>query len=248
MLQKEPQRGELYAARAEVFARMGQWADSIADLKHAIALSPSSPNYRFQMAALVLDGGEAGSYERYRREALSRFVDPDDPTLAAQVAEMSLMRAVEGTELEAAAKLADRGASAEYFDLGLVQRQLAKSLADYRAGRFESAIQWSERVLASAKKRDLIGWTHERERNRSAAALFVQAMAHHQLKHTDASKVSFAGGAEIVQARFPEVDGAEMGREWAQMLIARNLFREAQALVQPASASGLRRAQLFRAN
>jgi len=247
MLQKEPQRGELYAARAEIFGRMGQWTNAMADLKHAIALSPSAANYQFQLAGLLIDADDAAGYERYRHEALSRCVDPDDPTLAAQVAEMSLMRAVEGAEMEAVAKLADRGGSAEYCDLGLVQRQFAKGLADYRAGRFESAVQWSEKALASAKKHDLIGWTHERERNRSAAAFFVQAMAHHGLKHTEAAKISFASGAEIVQARFPELESGEMGREWAQMLIARSLFREAQALVEPMSSSGAGRAQLFRA-
>ncbi|HUK82304.1 MAG TPA: hypothetical protein VLZ12_06695, partial [Verrucomicrobiae bacterium] len=231
LIQKEPQRAELYAGRASVRARLGQWTEAAADLSRAVALSPETLEYWYQLAPLLVETGNLTGYAQHRRDALNRFLAPDSPTKAAQVTELSLLTATDGPEQESATKLADFAGNAAYADYWLAWRQLAKGLAEYRQGRFASAVDWMEKVRATAARQDRPGWTHERERNRTAAALLVQAMAHHRLNQADEARTSLATATEIIQTQFPQLESGDVGRDWPDWLIAHILQREAMALI-----------------
>ena len=119
---------------------------------------------------LLVETGDLGAYRSHRQKALARFARPDGPDQAGRVSQLALLLASEGSELAAAAKLADEAAAAEYRDAMLTRRQLAKGLAEYRQGHFMDSIGWTDKALTTCSQRDLPGWNHERERNRTATA------------------------------------------------------------------------------
>jgi len=114
----------------------------------------------------------------------------------------------------------------------LAWRELAKALVEYRRGMFASAIEWTQRTLDSGARQDLPGWSHERERNRAAAAYLVQAMAYQQSRQTGPAHAALAKAVEIVETQLPSLESGDLGREWPDWLIAHILLREASGLIE----------------
>src|SRR5258708_17060728 len=92
-----------------------------------------------------------------------------------------------------------------------------------------------EKSLATGARKDLPGWTHERQRNREVTARLVLAMAHHQLRHVPQAREAFGRATELVQTRLPSIECGDLGREWPEWLLAHILLREAQGLMEGAS-------------
>src|ERR1044071_7447906 len=232
LLQAESQRAELYVGRANAYARLSQWNDAARDLNHALALAPDSVAHWFQLATVLVQLGDSASYARHRREGLRQFTQPANPTIAAQIVLGALLSPIPATESESIMKLADFAATATYGDKGLVLRQLAKGLADFRLGRFANAPDWLARAEASAKHPELIGWNHERQRNRSAAACLLQAMAQHRSFHSQEAQKLLARGKQIVQTELPENNCGDIGREWPDWIIAQIFLHQAEDLIE----------------
>jgi serine/threonine protein kinase/tetratricopeptide (TPR) repeat protein len=236
LILKEPERVDLYAGRAAARARFGSWRDAATDLARAIGLAPGNLDYLHQLAPLLVEMGDLPGYQRLRREALTQFAEADGPTAAGTVARLSLLTPPEGGELEAASKLAERAGAADYADRGLASRQLAKALAEYRQRRFAAAIEWAAKVQIAAARQDRPGWTHERERNRSAAAGLIRAMACQQMSQGVAAHAALARAMDLIQNELPQPATGDCGREWPDWLLAQILAKEARALIEGAVA------------
>ena len=76
------------------------------------------------------------------------------------------------------------------------------------------------RAQTTSARQDSLGWNHERQRNREAAAYLVQAMAHQQLKRILEARVALTTGMNTIKTRFPEVDSSDLGREWQDWPVA----------------------------
>ena len=237
LVEQEPKRADLFTARANALARLGRWQEAAADLAKAVELRPSAEINWCQLAPLLVETGDLAGYRSHCRGALAQFAQPDGPDQAGEISKLSLLIPAEGTELRTAAKLADAAGAAEYREIGLGPRQLAKGLSEYRQGNFAVAIGWMDKALATCAQQDLPGWNHERERNRSAMAQAVQAMAHQHLKRSAEARTSLTNAAQIVQTRFPQLASGDVGREWQEWLTAHILLREAQGLVEKAPAA-----------
>ncbi|HEX3799884.1 MAG TPA: tetratricopeptide repeat protein [Verrucomicrobiae bacterium] len=230
-LSSQPQRAELYAGRANVLARLGKWKDASSDLSRVIELKPSAIAGWYQLAPLLLEEGSADGYERLRRKALERFVNPDGPMIAQRVAMLSLLTPPDSSQTEEVSKLSDLAAAADYVDWNLTWRQLTKALAEYRSGRFNGALEWCDKALATSAQQDIPGWNHERERNRMASAYLIEAMAQQELKQPIEAQSSLAKAENIINGQCPAVDSGDLGREWQDFLTVRILAREAQSLI-----------------
>jgi hypothetical protein len=234
---REAQANAKKAAAEALKNQQAAKATALKASKRDQILAPQSIDYCYQLAPLLVEMADLPGYGRHSRDALAHIGRPDSPSLAAQVAVLSWLRPVEGDELSAAVKLAERAASAAYADRGLPGRQLAKGLADFRQNRFASAIEWMEKVQVACVRKDPPGWTHERERNRTAAAGVVQAIANHQLGRAAAAQTAQTRGAEIIATQFPQLSSGDIGREWPDWLVARILLREAKELVDGMAAA-----------
>jgi tetratricopeptide (TPR) repeat protein len=232
MIKTEPQRAELYAGRANTQARLGQWREAVTDLGKAVELKPTSLINWYQLAALQLETGNLTGYEQSSRNALEKFSTPGDPNIEAVAAELSLMNPAEGADLEQAGKLVDLAAAADYMDWNLAGRQFTKGLAEYRLGYFSDATDWTSKALTTSARQDSPGWSHERQRNREAAAYLVQAMAYQQLNQTAEARSALIAGRNVIYTQLPNADEGDLGREWPDVLVARYLAREAEALIK----------------
>jgi hypothetical protein len=134
--------------------------------------------------------------------------------------------------------LADEIAAPGNAKATLAFRQLAKGLVEYRRGQCSSALQWMERVRETTARQDLPAWSHEHERNRTVAALLVQAMARQRLGQTAEAQLAHAQAVELIRDLCPEPTGGDLGREWPEWLINQILLREATALIH-SQASGI---------
>jgi tetratricopeptide (TPR) repeat protein len=153
--------------------------------------------------------GNEDAYRRSRAALLARFSKTTDPVVAERTSRACLLLPTSGKELEEAAALADRA-----IDLGqghgLYPFFLAvKALADYRRGRFESAIASGEKAGAGGV------WvpTH-----------LILAMAHQRLGHTQQARQC--------------LDRALTDYDWNSAVwdgIIYPLRREAEALIVPAA-------------
>src|SRR5206468_1009233 len=102
--------------------------------------------------------------------------------VAERIAKACLLTPIDGKDSLATAHLAEiavtRGKDSEYFP----SFAFAKALAEFRAGAFESAAEWAQRVLAKAGI-DL---------RRDAQSYLVLAMAHQQLKQSLEARAALA--------------------------------------------------------
>ena len=162
------------------------------------------------------------------------FDKDDRPIVAEQLARLALLTPLKGTELDAAVQFANVAAAAEYPQ-GLAGRQLAKGLAEYRAGSFIGAVDWMKKAIRTSAQKSLPGWTHERERNREATARSVRAMAYHELKRTAEANEDLAKGREIILTQLPAAGSGDIGREWPDCINALLLFKEAEGLLKIAT-------------
>jgi TolA-binding protein len=105
--------------------------------------------------------------------------------------------------------------------------QFVKGLAEYRQGRFASAAEWLQKVIGQTG-----------DMYRMVQAHMALAMAQHQLKQTEAARVTLAKGLEIANARFPKSGSHSLDEQWHDWIIAHFLMREAKALIEGAPKSG----------
>lgn len=231
-LTRTPGRAELYAARASVFARMGKWTEARKDLAKAIDLKPKAYGNWCRVAPLLVETGDLPAYQELRKSALRSFAKPDGANGAEHIAKLALLMPLDNTGLEVAGGMADAAAAAEYPDANLAWRQFVKGLAEYRRGHFANAIEWQQKVILANEKQALPGWTREAERNRSAAAYFVLAMAQQKSSQIPEAKSALAKGSEVVRTKLAPLASGDVGREWPDWLIAQILAREASGLIQ----------------
>ena len=235
MIGHEPKRPDLYAGRAAALARLGRWKEAAADLTTAIQLRPGTQVYWSQLAPLLVEIGDLPTYRLHRQKALVQFGDPENPIIGEPVAKLCLLTPLDGSMLDASTKLAEDAAAPGYAYQTLARRQWTEGLAEYRQGRYESAISWMDKARQTAARQDLPAWNHERERNRCAGAYLVQAMAYQQLHQNEEARVNLGNADEIIRTQCPQAESGDVGREWQDWVTVQILRREASHLVEAQS-------------
>jgi tetratricopeptide (TPR) repeat protein len=154
----------------QMLAQQGRLEELRVGWKEVLSSEPASHEAWSGYAELCLLLGNEDEYRRNRTALLKRFGKTTDPVVAERTARACLLLPASGTELEQAVALADRavtlGKGHQYYGFFMA----AKALAEYRLGRFESALDWGQKAGARG------AWvpTH-----------LVLAMAHQQLGHAD---------------------------------------------------------------
>jgi len=147
-----------------------------------------------------------------------------------RVLRLSAARPVPPDQLDQIKEMADLTAISDYAN-GLPSRQLVKALTGMRTGDFVSASEWAERSIATSRIKTFPGWSHERERNRVAAALLIKAFSLASLQRTDEAQAALKQGNEISDREFAG-DTSDFGREWQEALFARILRKECEELLR----------------
>jgi tetratricopeptide (TPR) repeat protein len=169
------------SARADELGHAGRWEEAAATLEESIEAKGNSaqaqePLQWYRAASAWALAGDRDAYEEHCRRMLDRYSGLLDMQSAQLVARGSLLLP-ETQHQQEAIQLAERAIDAVKADALPVYNLLTRSLAEYRAGRYEQAVQWNETALA---RKDM-------PPSRRTAHQFVQAMAVSRLgRHDDA--------------------------------------------------------------
>ena len=136
---RDPSDPTLYAARTGAHLRAGDLRGVLADLAKRVELKPDDSETAYAHCLIALHLGEHDTYRHARRAMLLRFSETDAPEDGERVAKAHLAVAETGVTVNDLSALVDRAIKSgpsrfrAWFEM-------TKAMAEYRAGRFESAL------------------------------------------------------------------------------------------------------------
>ena len=222
-----------HPAAASIFSVLGmvhgareEWLPAITNYAKVVALLPEEHSAYHSLAALRLQTGNTELYRRHGVEILRRFAGTTDPIVAERMAKDCLVVAPPASDLNVLARMADIAVAAGPDHKYWLSFQFVKGLAEYRQGRFASAVEWLQKVTSQ-----------EGDKYRTVQAYMVLAMAQYQLKQSDAARATLAKGLAIANERFPKAGTGGLDDLWTDWIFAHTLMREATMLVEPGQKS-----------
>jgi tetratricopeptide (TPR) repeat protein len=211
-----PSDSVIYNVLGSVHAEMGNWPYSIKDFSKSIEVDPTNQTAYHYLTALFLRAGETTSYNRNCQAMLKQFAGTADPVVALQTAWDCLILPPSTNDLAAINLLiatARAGSANEDFTLNV---ELAKGLAEYRAGNFTGAVDRLQKAAA-----------HPNDEDRTLMARLVLSMAQQQGGHADQAQKTLADALDSAGHKFPNTDSPD----WNNRLTAQALMNQAKALV-----------------
>jgi serine/threonine-protein kinase len=156
--------------------RRGRGEELLRDWTKTLEAKPPEHLAWFGYAELCLFLGHEEDYRQARRDLVRLFGATDDPFVAEQTSRSILLMPATGEELQTAALLAGRAVAAkEQTDLWIYPYFLfAQGLAEYRQGRFDSAIA----TMTKSRAAEVMG----------PCPRFVLAMAQHRKGQTEEAR------------------------------------------------------------
>jgi tetratricopeptide (TPR) repeat protein len=221
-LVEKPQIAPVLLQRAEFLARRGRWKDAAADASKALQHQKGDHQYYHALAPLLVIQGDVAGYRQICREITARFGGTSDQYVADRMAKDCLILPHPDLDLKAIAKLADLAVTKGQGEAALPMFQLCKSLAEYREGHFEGAIEWAQKALQSNSP--IV----------KAETFPVCAMAYYRLGRTAEARSALAKGAEMTNGKIPDAKGSDLGVDWRDWIVAHSLMIEARNLIEGA--------------
>ena len=218
---RELREATTLAGGGDSHAHAGRWQAAADDFARVIELRPADHFTYHQLAAVLIRKGDLEAYRRHCARIVEQFATTTDRYTAERMAKDCLIHPDSGTDLAVVSKLADFAAAAGQTDPDLPWFQFVKGLAEYRQGRFTSAVDWTQKTLDRAEASEL-----------KAQAYMVLGMAEHQLHHPEAARSALRKGAEMVEQNLPRLESGGIDGNWLDWTFADALLREARALIE----------------
>jgi WD40 repeat protein/tetratricopeptide (TPR) repeat protein len=219
-----PDAGTDPAGRVLALLRRGQFNEADAELARAIEQQSHDDMLWYRRAALRLYLGDVKGYHEVCREMLRQFgapVSEDSPEVGERTVEACLLSSPDSHEdLDVLGRIIDRVLQQK---MGSPWLALAKGISEYRAGRYESAIQWLTKQSPASQGGDV------------EAKLFLamsQQRAGHAIEADDTLQQ-----AERIMRSMPQPGRADLGEPVQDWLICQAVRREAEAVVSGHSAA-----------
>ena len=226
-----PRNAHAALARADRYARMGRFADALADRERAMVLDPASYDAWFAAAIGQLYLGDVGAYRATAGGMLRRFADTDNPEAAERTAKAYLLGPPGGgADVGRAVALADRSLAFPHAESRVGWFELTKAMAEYRAGRWQSALDRLAKFREHAARIN-----YGDPRYPVGTGLALAAMACHRLGQHEQARRHLGESARLMEA-CPKPGGADLGPgpdNWAVWAI---FHREAAALIEGTTA------------
>jgi serine/threonine protein kinase len=211
-----PQASVIYNTLGEIFGRRGDWQASLRNFQKSVACDPTNHLGYHYSAPLLVQTGDVDGYRNLREKVVKRFGDSADPTVAERMAKDCLILPPDPGSLAQLAKMADTAVGAGAAHNAWPYFQFVKGFAEYRQGRFLSALDWLQRVQAPENAPAL-----EAERK------LISAMAQFQAGQTNAARATLSEARSLASSRLTHLGQIY----WNDQLIARCLLREAEGLM-----------------
>ena len=203
-------------------ARHGEWPAAITNFTRSIEANPSNHIAYHALAPLFIHTGDRDAYLNLRRQMLVQFATDRDPVVAERMAKDCMIVPPPPQALPVLARMADTAYAAGPTNQDWPYFEFVKSLAEYRQGHFASATRLAQGVVARPD-----------EPARTAEAYCVLAMAQHGQKNPAEAVVALRQARELVREKLEHYKGFN----WNDSLLAQQLLREANGLIEPAAAA-----------
>jgi WD40 repeat protein/serine/threonine protein kinase/tetratricopeptide (TPR) repeat protein len=216
-----PDSAALHFECGELYAEHGKWDMATGHCARAHALDPRDDLLSCTSACLHWQIGDREGHRRLSREMLDRFGQTGDPLIALRVARNCLLTPDLADEAKRVMQLADRTVSGTeaHSEYGLFLQ--TKGLAEYRAGRYEQAVDWLR------KSQPHLG---DRICGKSVTTFFL-AMAYYQLGRADEARAALAQAHKWVEQDLGTLDTIVVSGAWHARFICQIVSREAEALI-----------------
>ena len=214
---------------ADARAQSGRWQEAAADLAQVIKADPSQHMNWWLEMPLLIQSGKIAEYKTQCNAMLDRFGQTLNPMIAERVAKSCLLlpSAVSPANLTRVGNAATTAVSLGTGSPWLHWFQCTRGLADYRQGRFTSALEGMDLAQKQLAQSDDVA-----RDQCEAETYFIAAMARYQLKQPDEARAALAHGLAIVQTKLPALDSGNLGCLWYDTVTAYILMREAQGMIK----------------
>jgi tetratricopeptide (TPR) repeat protein len=216
-----PSAASIYSVLGMVHATREHWGAATTNYAKVIELMPTDPAAYHMLTPLLVQTGDVEGYRRHCAGLLKRLGDTADPVIAERSVKDCLLLPPPAADLPKIAKLAETAVAAGPQHKLWPYFQFAKGLAEYRQGRFTSAVEWLQPVASQSG-----------DKYRTVQAHMVLAMAQIRLQRPDDARLTLAKGLEIVNTRFPKAGSGDLEDQWQDWIIANVLVREAKELIE----------------
>jgi serine/threonine protein kinase/tetratricopeptide (TPR) repeat protein len=208
-------------------ARQGRWKAAAEQMSQLLDLQKGNTEHYFTLAALLVASGDIEGYRRFCQEIQSRFTKTKEPFDRGRMAKVCLILPDSGVDLAILGPWAEVAITPQTDASAVPWISLNRSIAAYRQGQFETAIESAHKALTPT------GWSDDRRYSESYA---LMAMAYFRLNHVEDARKALDTGKEIERTRLPPEDSTDSGPGSIEdLIIARALMKEAKGLIEPVS-------------
>jgi tetratricopeptide (TPR) repeat protein len=188
------------------------WAKETDRLRSEFAASPGNQSLAFNLAMAMLKQGRTEEYHRHCRSLLASATEPRGRRIASRT---TLLLPLADSDSELACRLADSAVSEVENEEATPWARQGKALAEYRRGRYESAIDWAGQTVSAGGRPSC-----------TAAARFIQAAAHARLGQIDEARDALSQGGQIGREARPD------NPDWPNCVFADSLRCEAVEVIE----------------
>ena len=203
----------VWVARGDLYASLGLWDLASADFGEAIAIQEPDATMRWYRHALLrLYLGDEQGYDQARRRMRERFAGTLDIHLATELARTYVLTGDESVDFGPFVELASHAAVAEP---GVWYRLYILGIAQYRAGKYEQAVESLTKSLTGAPE-----WSGR------ALSYPILAMAEHwidEANRRDRDR-SLSGGDDLTLTQ-------PNWMEWGDAVLYAALLQEARGVI-----------------
>jgi tetratricopeptide (TPR) repeat protein len=222
---QQPSSVDFLDLRLELLGRQERWREAVVDATLIVNHVPAEPEKYHTLAPLLIITGNQSAYKQLCREMLRRFGAVTHNYAADRVAKSCLLSPNSDVDLLLVDKLADTALAGSEGDMCMPLFQMCKGFSMLRLGKFEKAIEWTEKSLNSP-------FVHAH-----AQGYAILAMAHWQLGHKDEARAMLTKGNTLAPPSLSDDALAQAENKWLPRVMARIQLDEASALIQRSTPS-----------
>jgi len=202
----------------EFMARTGRWEKAVAVGERLVVMNPVAHESYHMLAPLQVAAGREDGYRKSCEQIVKRFATTTDIAIADRMAKDCLIRPGAVADLGPVARMADLALSKGTSHPALPFFQACRALADYRLGRFAEAAE-------------LAGKVGDQLPYAQVEALAVRAMALKRLSRDEEARAVYVNAAAVFETKMPKLESGNLGADWRDWVITRELLREAGTLM-----------------
>jgi tetratricopeptide (TPR) repeat protein len=206
----------------------GRWREAEKAYKVAVKIKwhgadPIADEDFLPMLPLLVQSGDLQSSNAYLSRGHAGFAGTPRPEAAERAAKACLIVPLKGDELVMAVALADRAVTIQPDHWVMPDAECMRSLAAYRAGEYQKAIDWSQLCLSRPDSSSV--WF------RTTQAHLVIAMAHAKLERYTEAIVAYEKAVEILDHHAATVRKSGFDMNWTDWLVSTHLKQEAYLIL-----------------